>query len=151
MIRDRDCIYGVIVTRRLRAMGIRDKPIAPASPWQNGFVERLIRSIRRECVEHIIVLSEAHLRRILKSYARYFNETRTHLVLDKDAPVLARFSEPVWSGRAPSWADFTMSTSRFKFSVHTTIEQLEQAGLDATETKRLAAERKAALKAVSDQ
>src|SRR6516165_8179535 len=87
MIRDRDCIYGVVVTRRLRAMGIRDKPIAPASPWQNGFVERLIGSIRRECVDHIIVLGEAHLRRILQSYARYYNETRTHLALDKDAPV----------------------------------------------------------------
>jgi hypothetical protein len=77
MIRDRDCIYGPVVTRRLRAMGIRDKPIAPASPWQNGFVERLIGSIWRECVDHIIVLGEAHLRRILKSYARYYNETRT--------------------------------------------------------------------------
>jgi transposase InsO family protein len=62
----RDCIYGAVVTRRLRAMGIRDKPIAPASPWQNGFVERLIGSIRRECEDHIIVLGEAHLRRILK-------------------------------------------------------------------------------------
>jgi transposase InsO family protein len=87
MIRDRDRIYGTVVTRRLRAMGIRDKPIALASPWQNGFVERLIGSIRRECVDHIIVLGEAHLRRILKSYARYYNETRTHLALDKDAPV----------------------------------------------------------------
>jgi transposase InsO family protein len=87
MIRDRDRIYGSLVTRRLRAMGIRDKPTAPASPWQNGFVERLIGSIRRECVDHVIVLGEAHLRRILKSYARYYNETRTHLALDKDAPV----------------------------------------------------------------
>ena len=87
MIRDRDCIYGAVVTRRWRAMGIRDKPIAPASPWQNGFVERLIGSIRREFVDHIIVLSEGHLRRILKFYARYYSETRTHLALDKDAPV----------------------------------------------------------------
>src|SRR6266481_3247115 len=87
MIRDRDCIYGAAVARGLRAMGIRDKPIAPASPWQNSFVERLIGSIRRECVDHIIVLGEAHLRWILKSYARYYNETRTHLALDKDAPV----------------------------------------------------------------
>src|ERR1700737_4916019 len=87
MIRDRDQIYGAAVTRRLRAMGIRDKPIAPASPWQNGVVERLIGSIRRECVDHIIVLDEAHLRRILKSYARYYNESRTHLALDKDATV----------------------------------------------------------------
>ena len=65
MIRDRDRIYGTVVTRRLRAMGIRDKPIAAASPWQNGFAERLIGSIRRECLDHIIVSGEAHLRRIL--------------------------------------------------------------------------------------
>src|SRR6201995_3829601 len=65
MIRDRDCIYGAIVTRRLRAMGIRDRPTAPASPWQNGFAERLIGSIRRDCVDHIIVLGEMHLRRVL--------------------------------------------------------------------------------------
>jgi transposase InsO family protein len=69
MIRDRDRIYGAVVTRRLRAMGIRDKPIAPASPWQNGFAERLIGSIRRECLDHIVVLGEEHLRRILKNYA----------------------------------------------------------------------------------
>ncbi len=87
MIRDRDRIYGAVVTRRLRAMGIRDKPIAPSSPWQNGFAERLIGSIRRECVDHIIVLGEAHLRRILKSYARYYNGVRPHRSLNKDAPV----------------------------------------------------------------
>ncbi len=87
LIRDRDRIYGSVVTARLRTMGIRDKPTAPASPWQNGIAERLIGSIRRECLDHIIVLGEAHLRRILKSYARYYNETRTHLALDKDAPL----------------------------------------------------------------
>src|SRR6267154_143592 len=78
MIRDRDRIYGIVVTRRLRAMGIRDKPTAPASPWQNGFAERLIGSIRRDCVDHMIVLGEVHLRRILKSYAHYYNGVRTH-------------------------------------------------------------------------
>src|ERR1700716_912640 len=87
LIRDRDRIYGIVVTRRLRAMGIRDKPIAPASPWQNGFAERLIGSIRREGVDHIIVLGEVHLRQILQSYARYYNDIRTHRSLDKDAPV----------------------------------------------------------------
>lgn len=87
MIRDRDRIFGTIVTRRLRAMGIRDTPTAPAPPWQNGFAERLIGSIRRECVDHIIVLGEAHLRRILRSYARYYNDIRTHWSLNKDAPV----------------------------------------------------------------
>jgi transposase InsO family protein len=87
LVRDRDRIYGTVVTRRLRAMGIRDKPTASASPWQNGFAERLIGSIRRECVDHIIVLREAHLRRILRSYACYYNDIRTHRSLDKDAPV----------------------------------------------------------------
>jgi transposase InsO family protein len=85
MIRDRDRIYGVVFTRRLCAMGIRDKPTAPASPWQNGFAERLIGSIRRECVDHMIVLGEVHLRRHLKSYAD--KAVRTHRSLNKDAPV----------------------------------------------------------------
>jgi transposase InsO family protein len=87
LIRDRDQVYGAAATRPLRAMGIRDKPIAPGSPWQNSFAERLIGSIRRECVDHIVVLGETHLRRVLKSYARYYNETRTHRSLDKDAPI----------------------------------------------------------------
>jgi transposase InsO family protein len=86
LIRDRDRIYGAVVTRRLRSMGIRDKPTAPASPWQNGFAERLIGSIRRECLDHMVVLGEAHLRRILRSYAGYYNDIRTHRSLDKDAP-----------------------------------------------------------------
>jgi transposase InsO family protein len=87
LVRDRDRIYGTVFTRRLRAIGIRDKPIAPASPWQNGFAERLIGSVRRECVDHLIVLGEAHLRRILRAYARYYNDIRTHWSLAKDAPV----------------------------------------------------------------
>src|SRR5260370_29116335 len=72
LIRDRDRIYASVVTRRLRAMGIRDKPTAPASPWQNGFAERLIGSIRRECGGHMIVLDEVHLRRLLLSYHHYY-------------------------------------------------------------------------------
>jgi transposase InsO family protein len=68
-------------------MDIRVKPTAPASPWQNGVAERLIGSIRRECVDHIIVLGEMHLRWILKSYADYYNSVRTHRSLNKDAPV----------------------------------------------------------------
>ena len=77
-VSDRNRIYGSVVTRRVRAMGIRDKPTAPASPWQNGFAERLFGSIRRECLDHIIVLGEAHLRRILKSYADYYNRASEH-------------------------------------------------------------------------
>src|SRR5205809_260629 len=87
LIRDRDCVFGSIVRHRVCAMGIRDKPIAPRSPWQNGFAERLIGSIRRECLDQIIVFSEAHLRRILKSYADYYNSVRTHRSLHKDAPI----------------------------------------------------------------
>src|ERR1700676_2073387 len=87
LIGDRDRIYGSFFARVLRAMGLRDTPPAPASPWQNAFVERLIGSIGRECVDHIIVLGEVHLRRILKSYAASYNDIRTHRSLDKDAPV----------------------------------------------------------------
>jgi transposase InsO family protein len=87
LIRDQDGIYGVALRRRLEAMGIRDRPIARGSPWQNGFAERLIGSIRRECLDHVIVVGEAHLRRILRSYCRYYNEIRTHRSLDKDAPL----------------------------------------------------------------
>jgi len=87
LIRDRDCIYGAAVTCRIRAMGIRDKPTAPGSPWQNGFAERLIGSIRREWVDRVVVLGEAHLRRILTNYAAYYNELRTHRSLNKDAPI----------------------------------------------------------------
>ena len=86
LIRDRDRIYGDVVRHRISAMGIRDKPIAPASPWQNGFAERLIGSIRRECLDHLVILSAAHLRRILQTYACYYNKIRTHRSLDKDAP-----------------------------------------------------------------
>ena len=87
LIRDHDRIYGSVVTRRLRAMGIRDRPTAPASPWQNGYAERLIGSIRRECLDHVIVWGEPHLRRILRSYANYYDNMRTHRSLNKDAPI----------------------------------------------------------------
>ncbi len=80
-------LYGTIVTRRLRAMGVRGKPTAPASPWQNGFTERLIGSIRRECVDHFVVLDETYPRRILRACAGYYNDIRTHQSLDKDAPI----------------------------------------------------------------
>jgi len=87
LIRDRDQIYGAAVTRRLRGMGIRDKPIAPMSPWQNGVAERLIGTLRRECTDHVIVLGEMHLRHVLKSYMTYYNTARTHRALGKDSPV----------------------------------------------------------------
>ncbi len=83
LIRDNNALYGSAFRTRLSAMGIRDRPIAPGSPWQNGIVERLIGSIRRECLDHILVFGEAHLRRILREYGRYYNEARTHRSLNK--------------------------------------------------------------------
>ena len=68
-------------------MGIRDRPIAPRSPWQNGCAERLIGSIRRDCLDHVVVFGEQHLRHLLNSYQKYYNEARTHLSLHKDAPI----------------------------------------------------------------
>ena len=104
LIRDRDRAYGETFIRRLRSMGIRDRPTSPRSPWQNGYAERLIGSIRRECVDHIIVFGERHLRHVLLSYMKYYNEDRTHLSLNKDAPVsraiqtVATFCRPVLGG-----------------------------------------------------
>jgi transposase InsO family protein len=86
LIRDEDGIYGDRVRRRIEAMGIRDRPIARGSPWQNGYAERLIGSIRRECLDHVVILGAAHLQRILRAYAHYYNNLRTHRSLDKDAP-----------------------------------------------------------------
>jgi len=87
LVRDRDRVYGQAFARRLRAMGIRDRPTAPRSPWQNGYAERLIGSIRRECLDHVIVLGERHLRHVLGAYQQYYNGTRTHLALAKDSPL----------------------------------------------------------------
>src|SRR6187397_2796982 len=87
IIRDRDAVYGDVFIRRLRAMSIRDRPTAPRSPWQNGYCERAIGSIRRECLDHVVVFGERHLRHLLLSYMSYHNEIRTHLSLEKDAPI----------------------------------------------------------------
>jgi hypothetical protein len=90
LLRDRDGAFGPAYTHRIRAMGIRDHPTAPHSPWQNGHVERLIGSIRRESLDHLVVFDEAQLRRVLKNYASYYNRVRTHLSLDKNAPDFRR-------------------------------------------------------------
>ena len=86
LIRDRDCVYSDVFRQRIKGMGIRDRPIAPRSPWQNGYVERLIGSIRRDLLDHVIVFGERHLRHLLKDYATYYNFWRTHLSLEKDTP-----------------------------------------------------------------
>lgn len=86
LLRDRDAKFGELFTETVRALGIDPLLTAYASPWQNGYVERLIGSIRRECLDHVIVLNESHLRGILLQYVRYYNTHRTHLGIDKDSP-----------------------------------------------------------------
>jgi putative transposase len=94
LIRDRDKIYGEDFRIRVRALRIQEVVIAPRSPWQNPFAERLVGSIRRECLDHVIVLGERHLRKILKSYCDYYLRPRTHLSLAKDVPVSRRVQPP---------------------------------------------------------
>ncbi|MGB5219386.1 MAG: integrase core domain-containing protein [Polyangiales bacterium] len=88
LIRDRGKIYGAAFVHRARAMGIEQVLTAPQSPWQNPYCERVIGTLRRECLDQVIVLGEQHLRRILRQYLEYYHESRTHLALDKDAPEL---------------------------------------------------------------
>jgi len=98
VLRDRDSIYGAVFRRRVKHMGIEEVMTAYRSPWQNPYVERLIGSIRRECLDHVIVLSEAHLRRILASYFEYHHASRTHLSLERNAPI-PREVEPRSKGK----------------------------------------------------
>jgi putative transposase len=86
LLRDRDCIYGKYFRRRVKNLGIKEVLTAARSPWQNPYVERLIGSIRRECLDRVIVLNEQHLRRILRSYFQYYHRSRCHLSLEGDAP-----------------------------------------------------------------
>ena len=87
LVRDNDGAYGQAFRRRLRTMGIRDRPTSPRSPWQNPYAERLIGTLRRECLDHVLIFDERHLWRILALYSSYYNQTRTHLALGKDAPL----------------------------------------------------------------
>ena len=87
LVRDNDRAYGHVFTSRMRAMGIRDRPISPGSPWQNGYAERLIGTVCRECLDQVLIFGETHLRQILTLYAAYYNQSRTHLSLHKDAPL----------------------------------------------------------------
>ena len=86
-MRDRDGVYGSGYRKRLRTMGVRDHPTAPRSPWQNPFAERVIGSIRRECLDHVVVMGASHLCQLLKAYAGYYNRARTHWPLSKDCPI----------------------------------------------------------------
>ena len=86
LLRDRDAIFDDAFRRSVAAIGLTDVRTAPRSPWQNPYVERLIGSMRRECLDHVIVLNERHLRRVLRTYVDYYQRSRTHLALMKDAP-----------------------------------------------------------------
>ena len=97
LLHDRDAIYGEKVKQRIRALGIEEAITAPRSPWQNAYVERVIGSIRRECLDHVIVLNESHLKRILRDYFDYYHICRTHLSLNKNPPEF-RAVESVASG-----------------------------------------------------
>ena len=104
LIRDRDGIYGQDFTRRVNALGIKQVLIAPRSPWQNPYVERVIGSIRRECLDHVVVFNEKHLRRVLRSYLRYYHASRTHLALGKDSPD-SRSVEPPSRGKVVAFPE----------------------------------------------
>jgi putative transposase len=95
LLRDRNSVYGQPFRHRVKGMGIDEVLTAPQSPWQNPFAERLIGSIRRECLNHVLVLSERHLRRLLIRYFVYYHQSRTHLALDKDAPDIRPIELPV--------------------------------------------------------
>jgi transposase InsO family protein len=113
LLRDRDQVYGHAFRHRVKGMGIGEILTAPSSPWQNPFAERLIGSIRRECLDHVLVLSERHLRRILARYFSYYHGARTHLALQKDAPDGRPIERPeVGYGRADSRSRRSSSSLR---------------------------------------
>src|SRR6516162_8991612 len=110
LIRDNDRAFGVAFKAGVRAMGIRDRPTPFRSPWQNGYAERLIGSIRRECTDHLIVLNAEHLRRILAKYVAYYNDVRTHVSLGRTRHVDGRSSASGTLLRIRSLADYTINT-----------------------------------------
>jgi hypothetical protein len=98
MIRDRDSVYGLAFREPVKTLGIGEVVIAPHSPWQTPYVERVIGTLRRECLDHVVVLGETHLRRIVRSYLGYYHGGRTHLAQGKDAPE-SRTAQPPEEGR----------------------------------------------------
>jgi putative transposase len=113
LLRDRDAIFGEELSRQVTDMGIHEVLSAPRAPWQRAYVERVIGSIRRECLDHVIVFQESSLRRILDSYFEYYHRSRTHLSLGKDSPNRDRFSRRKWGepSRFRSWADYITGTN----------------------------------------
>jgi hypothetical protein len=113
LLRDRDAIYGDVFRRRVASMGITEAITSPSSPWQNPYAERLIGSLRRECLDHVIVLSPAHLRRMIARYVSYYHGTRTHLPPSRTHPrhVASKRQRKVASWRSRRLVAFTFGTS----------------------------------------
>ena len=119
LVRDRDGAYGQVFIRRLGAMGIRDRPIAAQSPWQNGYAERIIGSIRRECLDHVVVFGERHLRHVLNSYQQYYNKSEPTYRCRRIRRFRATFGDLVACSPCQSWADYTISMYEFEFPTRT--------------------------------
>jgi transposase InsO family protein len=113
LVRDNDRAYGQVFMSRIRAMGIRDRPISPGSTWQNGYAERRIGAVRRECLDQLVTFGEAHLQRILTSYAAYYNQARTHFALQNDAPFHRVIQRSGSLSPYRSWPDRINDTSGF--------------------------------------
>jgi hypothetical protein len=114
LVRDNDRAYGNVFTSRVRTMGIRDRPISPGSPWQNGIAERLIGTLRRECLDQILIFGETHLRRSLSAYAAYYNQARTWHYR-KMRPCIEPSSGLVPLSLFPSWRGCITNTSGYDF------------------------------------
>ena len=115
LVRDNDRAYGHVFTSRVRAMGIRDRPISPGSPWQKRVAERLIGTLRRECLDQMLIFGEAHLRRILSAYAAYYNQTRTHLAYRKMLRYVEQSNDLAPLSASRSWLGCITNTSGYDF------------------------------------
>ena len=127
LLRDNDRAYGQAFRRRIRAMGIRDRPISPRSSWQNAYAERLIGTLRRECLDHVLIVGERHLRRLLASYSSYYNASRTHCSLNKNAPVLRWVHRIGPLRRVPWWAGCITNKSESELSADTMGDEAARA------------------------
>jgi len=130
LVRDNDGAYGPVFKRRVRAMGIRDRPTSPRSPWQNPYAERLIGTLRRDCLDHVVIFGARHLHRVLTAYSCYYNQTRTHLSLYKDAPLGRSIQREGAIVAAPILSGLHHCYSRIRFSGGTATPATPAPGLN---------------------
>jgi transposase InsO family protein len=131
LLRDRDRIFGRAFVEQVKVMGIKQVLSAPRSPWQRAYVERMIGTIRRECLDHLIVFNEASLCRHLQAFIGYYHRTRTHLALDKDARTHGLYSRRMLAASSPSpkWAVCITGTNAERPEKHSsTLRQRTDAG-----------------------